>query len=764
MKIIITLLKITLGIVVFALLGAYIYLRSSLPSLDSSTESTGVTQFTSIERDALGTAIIKAENRRDAAYALGYAHGQDRFFQMDLLRRNAAGELSEIVGKMALEVDKSRRFHQFRKRAKAIVSALPEEQSKVLERYTLGVNEALASLTAKPFEYMLTGSSPAPWQPEDSLLVSFTMYLDLQHSQVQRDLALSELSREFGSQMVDFLVQTSHYQAALDGSLLPLTDQPVPSLPEQTSPLAYLPIEEPLDIGSNNWAVTGQLTESGHALLADDMHLSLRVPIIWYRAQINYQENGQQHQVTGVSLPGTPAIVVGSNSKVAWGFTNANLDNVDWIALDESTQTQTVSETIKTPDGETNFDIEMSQYGPVKTVSGQRYALAWVAHQPYAVDLELAGMEQAKNVDEAMAVAEVVGIPVQNMMIADTQGNAAWKAAGAITARKTPSYSAISEQEYSALWSEDEPAAPFVKNPEHGRLWTGNSRVISASDIPRYGDGGYALGARAAQIRDRMFEHEQFDEQTFYQIQLDNEARFLTKWHTLLTTTLTPYPEQYQLELAALKDWKQCACAESVGYTLVRRFRSTVIELLMAPLAHHLESVDLSLSPVLRHVEPGIWQILDQQPSDWLPAENDSYSALLKAAFDLTRQTLADKHQNGQISTLEGLTWGEVNALKVEHPFARQIPLIGEWLNMPVYQGFGDSYMPAVQGPQFGASQRLLVQPGREQDAILTVPGGQSGHPLSKYYKVGFTEYAEHQSTPLLPGEIMHTVTISPNN
>ena len=762
MKTILTLLKFTLGIAVLLVFAAYSYLWLSLPSLDDSLNTSGVTQETSIERDALGTAVITAQNRLDAAYALGYAHGQDRFFQMDMLRRNAAGELSHVVGDVALEVDKSHRFHQFRKRAKAIVATMPDAQQAILKRYAQGVNEALSSLTTKPFEYALTGATPEEWLPEDSLLVSFTMYLDLQHAQVNRDLALTELGYAFGPHMVDFLVQTSHYQAALDGSLLALSEQPVPVINQGDEPFAYLPIEEPLDIGSNNWAVTGHLTESGHGMLADDMHLSLRVPIIWYRAQLNYQENNQPYQVTGVSLPGTPAIVVGSNGKVAWGFTNANLDNVDWIALDDATETETQVEIIKTPNSEVRFEIEMSHYGPVREIAGKRYALAWVAHQPYAVDLELAGMEQVKNVDEAMAVAEDVGIPLQNMVIADNQGNAAWKAAGAITARKTPTYVAIPEHDYSDLWSQDEPDAPYFKNPDHGRLWTGNSRVISAHDMPRYGDGGYALGARAAQIRDRMFEYQHFDEQTFYTIQLDNEARFLQKWHALLFTTLSKDETKYAAELEALNNWQQCACPESVGYTLVRRFRSTVIDQLMAPLEHHLKSVDLSLSPVLRHVEPGIWQILEQQPPSWLPKGNNSYSDYLQSAYDLTRQTLADKHQNGQSDTLAGLSWGEVNALAVEHPFASQIPLLGSWLNMPVYQGFGDSYMPAVQGPQFGASQRLLVQPGREQDGILTVPGGQSGHPLSKYYKAGFSEYAEQQSTPLLPGEVLHKVEILP--
>lgn len=762
MKIIITLIKIIVALVFVGIAGVYGYLRMSLPYLDDERQTTGVTHKTLIERDALGTAIITVKNRLDASYALGFAHGQDRYFQMDLLRRSAAGELSEIVGKVALKVDKANRFHQFRQRAKAIFEASPDDQKALLDVYAQGVNDAFATLGAQPFEYTLTGGKPSPWLPEDSLLVSFSMYLDLQHNQVKRDLTLTEIERTFGTDMVAFLVQTSHYQAALDGSELPAYDGGIPALPSQTEALAYQEIEEPLDIGSNNWAVTGSLTKTGHAMLSDDMHLSLRVPVIWYRAQLNYEQHGKKHQVTGVSLPGTPAVVVGTNGHVAWGFTNANLDNVDWVRLDEDTETTVITEQIKTLNGTEAFDIEMSHYGPVKTVAGIKYALAWVAHQPYAVDLDLSQMEQVTDVHEAMAASETFGMPVQNMMLADSKGNAAWKATGAVTARPTPSYVAIDEASYSELWSEDDPKTPFVLNPKHGRLWTGNSRVISANDMPRYGDGGYALGARAVQIRDRMFEETEFDEQTFYRIQLDNEARFLSDWHQLLTNTLKASEKAYSEELAALASWQRCACSDSVGYTLARRYRSTVIDLLMAPIENQLKDEGLSLSPALRHVEPGVWQILKQQPQSWLPAGHANWQDFLDDAYRLTRQKLAYNHQDGDGSSLEGLAWGEVNALSVKHPFSSSIPFVGDLLNMPQYPGFGDSFMPAVQGPQFGASQRIFVQPGLEEKAILTVPGGQSGHPLSKYYKAGFSEYAEHKSTPLLPGEIAHRIVLQP--
>lgn len=131
-------------------------------------------------------------------------------------------------------------------------------------------------------------------------------------------------------------------------------------------------------------------------MLANDMHLGLRVPIIWYKAQLNYEEAGEQVQVTGVSLPGLPGIVVGTNNHIAWGFTNANVDNVDWIALDDDTQTQPYTRRIPLPDGEHTYTIEVSQFGPVRVVNQKRYALNWVAHQPFAVNLGIINLGAAK--------------------------------------------------------------------------------------------------------------------------------------------------------------------------------------------------------------------------------------------------------------------------------------------------------------------------------------------------------------------------------
>ena len=755
--------RLLLIVVILALGGtAIVYgvLTLSLPTLDGKGRSDAVTQPVKVARDTLGQAVITAATRHDAAYGLGYAHGQDRFFQMDLLRRNAAGELSELFGKAALALDKKMRFHQLRKRSQAILKTLPEADKQLLKSYAQGVNEGLAQVGYPSFEYLLTGAEQQPWQSEDSLLVIFSMYLDLQTATFERDQALIQIQQQYGAKMVEFLTQPSQYQAALDGSVLAPYTQTIPQLP--TQPLAAIKsITANLEVGSNNWAVTADLTNTQAAMLSDDMHLSMAVPVIWYRAQLNYTHNNQAYQVTGVSLPGAPAIVVGSNNKIAWGFTNGYIDTADWIALTDSSKTWQVNEVITLDNGNDEiYPLTLSEYGPVKYINNQPYALSWAAHQPYAVDMQLLQLEQAETVDDALNIASNVGIPVQNLMVVDSQGSAAWKHMGGIPARTAPSEFAINENEYSATWQQNEVIRPFVKNPESGRLWTGNSRVVSAEDNARFGNGGYALGARATQIRDRLFEKQQFNEGDFYQLQLDNQARFLTPWHSLLLEQLKQQPEHNADYINALDNWQQCACSTSVGYTLVKTYRDELINILFSSIEASLNQQDGTLSYVKRDLEPAVWQLIKAQPASWVNPQFTNWEQQLQAAFEQTLAQLTAKFGNN----IQNWQWGKVNELAIEHPFAKQIPLLSKLLNMPTAPGFGDSYMPAVQKTSFGASQRFIAQPGHLESAILTVPGGQSGHPLSEFYRAGFDEYVEGKHTPLLPQTFMHQIEIVPIN
>lgn len=751
-----------IALVVVVVSGIYLTLSLSLPSLDGNTSTYHVNAPTELQRDALGHAVIKADSIVDAAYALGFAHGQDRFFQMDLQRRSASGSLSQWVGDIAIERDKSARFHQFSQRAKAVYENLPQHQQTLLVQYAHGVNAALNEMTVPPFEYLAAGVDIEQWKPTDSILVVYSMYLDLQKSQVDFDLARTALLETFGEDVYGFITQPSPYQAALDGSKIPLREENIPVYPIQPSQdeltaTVYTGVELP-DIGSNNWAVTGALTSTGAGMLANDMHLGLRVPVIWYRAQLNYMSSGKHVSVTGVSLPGLPGIVVGTNNHVAWGFTNSNLDNVDWIELAPNTPTTTVTETIPLPQGQHEFELEVSAYGPVTQLNGKKYALNWVAHHPFAVNLDIVNLGPTESLEQAIDVIEGIAIPTQNVALVDKAGNAAWLPGGAVLERHNASFTAISEQDIRNNPPMRASTLPSVVNPQSNRIWTANARVISTNDFGRLGDGGYALGARGQQIRDRLFEKDTFTETDFYAIQLDNHAQFLMPWHDLLEGLLTAQDIEFKPDLSYLNTWGACACEDSVGYTLVKHFRQEVVQTLFGEILSQLDEQGVNSRTLLRGIEPAVWQLIHQQPDSWLTKSNDSYEDLLVDAYRRAKHKLLDKFSPVE-ADMELLRWGNVNRLAVNHPFASQIPVIGDWLNMEGVEGFGDTYMPAVQATRFGASERFFVSPGHLEDAILTLPGGQSGHPLSDFFEAGFNDYATHAATPLLPGEIQHSRT-----
>jgi penicillin amidase len=765
-----------LVIMVGALGLSYLFLASSLPELDGDKSSVYLSAPGSIERDNLGAAVITAQSHSDAAFLIGYAHAQDRLFQMDLLRRSAAGELAELVGEKALTRDQKTRFYQFRARAQNIVDELPIEQRKLLEHYAQGVNAVIDEHNTPSFEFVLTDSRMQPWKPEDSILATFSMYIDLQSAQVERDFENTAIKNLFGQQMIDFMYQPSAYQSAIDFTVetapkaeIPVLERSVSqalhqSILKQTpsSDTPFISYVEPQDIGSNNWAVSGSLTDTQSAMLSSDMHLGLQVPIIWYRAHLNYQEANKQVSVSGVSLPGTPLIIAGSTNHIAWGFTNSNVDNVDWVKLDAQTPTRMLSENILVKDATTqHYTVEMSEFGPVRELNGEKYALSWVAFMPYAVNMYASKLPLQENVEEALRLAKKIAIPVQNMVVADARGNIAWQLTGAISARTTPSLSAIAQSEYDPAWRHQEASPAYVLNPDVERVWSANARVVGTKDLARYGDGGYALGARQRQIADLLLETDQFDEQAFNQIQLDNRALFLSPWHNLLKQTLNNNPQKFANDIKLLNDWQACACADSIAYTLVRRFRSTVIEQLMQPIADQLKLSNVELRQSMRLIESGIWQLLQEKPQSWLAPEYDNYTAFLIASYAATKQNLIDLH-DADAKTLAGLEWGKVNALQITHPFANSLGPLARFINLPVVESFGDSFMPAVQGQSFGASQRLIVRPGDLDNAILTVPGGQSMHPLSDFFRAGFDEYAAGGNTPLLPQQIQHTLRFTP--
>jgi len=778
-------LKSTLYLVVtllaITLITLYSALHSSLPLYEGAA-SADVSAKVQLSRDAQGYLTVRAKTRLDAAYGLGFAHAQDRYFQMDLLRRNSAGELAELFGERALALDTRRRMHRFRDRADAILTTLPASQRLLLQHYTQGVNEGLAQLPIRPFEYLLLQQEPVAWRETDSLLVVYSMYLDLQGAEGKDELAQGVLKQAIPDDWYQFLNQHSaDWQAAIDESAvravpLPASDYPK-VLSDQKVACTDCQLRDSRDLGSNNFSVSGQLTRHGAAILADDMHLGIRVPGTWFKAQLIFGEADDQFSVAGVSLPGAPSIVAGSNGHIAWGFTNSTADWHDVIRLQDDGNPQRYlspagakeysynNEVIKVKGKEDVIIlIKETEWGPVMPAPFGQYALRWVAHDPQALNLELQQLEQTRSVDEALQLAPKVGMPAQNLLVADRQGNHAWTIIGPIPNRTLQDMN--SPQDWSTganYWNGYLTAAdyPVVKNPSGQRLWTANSRVVGGKSLRLLGDGGYDLGARGLQIRDGLFALDQHSEQSLHQIQLDHRALFLKRWQQLLLEVLSDdfvsrhqlgqYRSYVELDSAA-------ASPASVGYTLVRAFRDQALQQVFSPIASLMEQQQLKLSDLKMVPETPGWALIQAKRPDTVPAPFISWQQLLEQAVLQSRDELLVK-AGGDLAKVR---WGLVNQAKIEHPLSSAIPWFGQLLNMPASELAGDRHMPRVQLPIHGQSERMVVAPGQEANGILTIPAGQSGHPLSPFYRADHSFWLGEAELSFLPGEQKYLLELQP--
>jgi penicillin amidase len=782
-------------VLVIAGVPAWVSLRlhRSLPILDGELAVAGVQAPATVERDALGVPTIRGDSRVDVARATGFVHAQDRFFQMDLMRRRSAGELAELVGRTALGWDRRIRVHRLRSVARASLANATPFERRLLEAYAEGVNAGLAALADKPFEYLLLRTTPARWRAEDAVLVELSMFIELTSWNGRHESNLGVLHDTLPPAMFDFLAATgTEWDAPDEGSAFATPPIPGPGvfdlrrgaalgpsarLDGTRSPRGEIP-------GSNSFAVAAARSAHGWAILANDMHLGLMVPNTWYRAALAWpdpERPGREVRVVGVTLPGTPAIVVGSNTHVAWGFTDSEGDWSDLVIIEVDPANPDV---YFTPDGRRNFehaseiirikgaaseriDVVSTVWGPVidKDHEGRPRALRWTGDSPEAVNFHLIGLERARTLDEALAVANRSGIPPQNFVCATADGHIAWTIAGVLPRRvgfdgRIPTSWRDGSRQWDGWLSPDE--IPRIVDPPSGLLWTANARVIDGEALAKLGDGGYALGARARQIRDDLRARPRLTERDMLAVQLDDRAVFLQRWRELLLATLTPRAvaaDARRLQLRELVEkWSGRADIDSVGYRLVRMYRDVLVEQIAESLTAACRKADSSFRiSTLTQVEGPVWRILVERPSHLLVPRFATWDEQLLAAADAVIQRL-DSLGGG----LARHTWGERNTTAIRHPLSPSLGFLGRLLDMPRDELPGDANMPRVQTPDFGASERLVVSPGHEERGIFHMPCGQSGHPLSPFYRAGHRAWELGVPTGLLPGPGAHLLTLRP--
>lgn len=755
-------------------------MQRSVPRLEGEVAAAELSGPVSVARDAQGTATVTGTTRRDLAYALGYLHAQDRLFQMDMLRRLAAGELSEISGDLTADIDRRIRPHRFRARAKAMVAGMPAEERALLSAYVAGVNRGMADLKGAPFEYLLTWSSPEPWLPEDSILAVYAMYLNLQPATPQREMDIARAQRAVGVEMAAFLYpSTTPLDAPIDGSILP-----EPPLPAGVAPLAAPPpipglvedVRLPEAVGSNNWAVGGALTAAGAALVANDMHLGLSVPSTWYRARMVLQRapgsTERPLNMTGVTLPGTPFLVAGSNGRVAWGFTNSYIDTADAVIVE---WVDARAGSYRVPGGTATaerrierlcvrsacepFEVVDTIWGPIvgRDAFGRWIAMRWTAHNPDAVRLGAAlAMEQTGSVAEAIAVAQRSGIPQQNLMVGDAAGNIGWTIIGRIPKRfGFTGDRAVSFADGTRGWAGDlsPEETPTVVNPADHRLWTANSRVMGGDAFVKLGDGGYDSGARAGRIRDLLRAKTRFAPADFLAIQLDARATRNDFWAALMLAELERQKDpRLTAMLGPVRDWGGVAVPGAVGYRLVDRFRKAVVEGLYQSFVGVPPEGGVRRTYVPSQGEGAARRLLDERPAALVPKGHKSWDAFLDAALAEVASDVDAAAGGNLLRYTWGTEGGDVGRAKISHPLARAIAPLA-WVTNPRDTALpGDRPTVRAQAPGFGASERFAVSPGREAEGLFHMPGGQAGSPMTPWYLAGHEDWVAGKPTPFLPG------------
>ena len=778
---------------------AHQVLRASRPRLEGSLALAGLSAPVRVERDALGIPAIAAANPLDACRALGFLHGQDRFFQMDLARRRAAGELSALFGAGALDADREVRVHRFRARAGATLAAATPEAQALLSAYAEGVNAGLAALGGRPFEYLTLRAEPVAWRPEDTILVVDSMALVLQDDRGRRESRMALLYARLPAPLVDFLVPSgTAWDAPLEGPSFATPEVPGPDVIDlrtadatRPAPPARItsscppgPATETPATGSNNWALAGRRTAGGGALLAGDMHLPLGIPATWYRATLRWpHRDGSPGEawVAGVTLPGIPAVVAGSNGHVAWAFTNSYVDTGDLVLLDEEPggtgryltpegprAYERFTERIEVKGGEAaTLEVRETIWGPIVDTGpgGRPRAFRWVAHDPDAVNLGLFEMAEACTLDEALALAPRCGMPAQNAVMADATGRIGWSILGRVPRRigfdgRLPASWADGSRRWDGWLPVEE--WPRIVDPPAGALWTANARVVGGDALARLGDNGYDLGARAAQIRDRLLTLEQADESAMLALQLDDRALLLAPWRDLLLEALSPEaigsdPKRAEAR-HLIEAWGGRASTDSVGYRIVRGFRLNFARQTFRPLVAPCERADPSFSLLaFPQWEGPLWQLVRERPAHLLDPRFTSWNDAILSALDATLAELT-----GGGAALAEQTWGRHNTVVLRHPLSGALPFAGAWLDMPAVELPGDVNMPRVQGRTFGASQRMVVSPGREATGLFELPGGQSGHPLSPHYGDQQEAWVRGAPAPFLPGPVVHRLELVP--
>lgn len=744
----------------------------SAQTTSKTIDISGLKKNVSIRRDGRSIPYIEAKNEADLYFVQGFVTASDRLWQMDLYRRVASGRTAELFGNLTLEEDKRWRRFGFRAIAEQTYKNYPPAYKKVLDDYARGVNAYMATLdkTTLPTEFQILQYQPEEWKPTDSLVIgailadglSTTWHFDLLKAKFAR-LPKETFDKLFLQKTpFDVLVvgkdsanskskkaSARNRNIKIDERLFELAKFDAET---RKSSLERIGFYEEFNAASNNWVISGKRTADGKAILANDPHLPLTVPGIWYLANLNSPDG----KVSGVTFPGVPGIVLGHNEFIAWGATNLGPDVQDLYAetFNDKGEYQTATgmktakkrvEQIKVRANPLKSDTQTIELEVFETENGvvildqndKKYALKWTALDPKNDTFQaFYKLNQAKNWNDFKAALSSYGGATQNFVYADVKGNIGFHNGGAIPIRNAkggdrPFDGAKSE----GKWTGQIPFAelPNSFNPPEGFIVTANQRL--AGDSYKYFLGtDWADPYRARRIYDLLkaknkqtIDDSEAIQRDVFSISFDNFAGQIVKANALSADNLV-----------ILKSWDGKMSADSQAALLVFEIRSEFLKkILTAKLGADLQKEFRS---------PNVNSLIDwlasEQPKDWLPKEftgyKDLFAASEKSAIEnLTRKYGADK---------ANWVWGNERKINFVHPLSLA-PLVGGLFKIDPLKGFGHGTTPNVGA---SVSMRHITVPGDWDKTRHGIAVGQSGDAKSPFYKDQINDWSAG-TTPEFP-------------
>ena len=756
-----------------ALGAAYLYLRQSLPVLEGEVLASALKSPVEVLRDAYGVPHIFAATQGDAAYALGYVHAQDRLWQMDMNRRIGSGRLAEILGPAALDTDRFLRTIGVRRSALENLARLDPDTRALLEAYAAGVNAFLASDPVLPVEFLLTGARPEPWSPVDSIVWVKMMAWDL-GGNWRNELLRMRLARTLSlARIQEFLppypgdaplpiADLKELYGGLDKEALRLAERDMDRV------LALAPPELPEGAGSNNWVVAGSRSASGKPLLANDPHLSLTAPAVWYFAHIHTPGLN----VIGATLPGVPVVTLGRNDRIAWGYTNTGPDVQDlylekldpaggYITPNGPTPFRFVSETIKVKGAEdVKLEVRVTRHGPViSDVSksaldlaprGYAVSFAWTALADDDLTIQSSiELGRSGSWPEFLAAARKFNAPQQNILYADVEGNIGYVAAGRIPVRKAgnnlmglaPAPGWDARYDWAGFIPFED--LPQSYNPASGRLWTANDKIVAPGYEP-FITSEWQPPYRSDRIGALIEATPRHDIASFARMHSDVLSLAMREAMPYLLATI-PRSENSRRALALLEQWNG------------EMRRDLPEPLILAgwwrELARRIYADELgeAFQPNWTPRAQFVINVLSDRDgqSRWC---DDVRTKAAETCADLLAESLeaslADlaKRYGGD---MRARRWGEAHKARHEHrPLGRQ-PLLGRIFDITVPSA-GDAYTVNVGqhylydeaepfANRHAPSLRAIYDLSDPEKSLFIHSGGQSGNRFSAHYNA-FTE------------------------